>query len=248
MLRGMYVAASGMLSAAARHEVNSVNLANLQTPGYKARQVALGTFFEYMMRANAAHGGSPVGPVASGPAVAASVADMRQGSLQQTQRPLDLAVQGPGFFMIQTGDGVAYTRAGEMRLNDDGLLVTAEGYPVWTDAGFIRLPHDRVTITPQGAVIVDGNTVARIRLVRFAEPERLTRADGGYFLANAWSGAPQDDDESLIVQGMLETANVETDAAMVDMLHALRVYEASQQALRVQDALLGLAANDLARF
>ncbi|HEX6989889.1 MAG TPA: flagellar hook-basal body complex protein, partial [Bacillota bacterium] len=119
MIRGLYASAAAMMSHALRHEINSANLANLHTPGYKARRPVLGEFGQLFLH-RLGNSVVPMGVVGLGPAVTAIDNDVTQGALRETGRPFDLALEGPGFFAVDTPEGVRYTRSGDFRLAADG--------------------------------------------------------------------------------------------------------------------------------
>lgn len=247
MVRGLYLSAAAMLSHSLRHELNSANLANLNTPGYKARRAALGEFGQMLL--NRLEGGAvPIGAVGFGPAIATVDNDLNQGTLVETGWELDVALQGDGFFAVQTPEGVRFTRAGDFRRSPDGLLVTAEGHPVLGVNGVLRIADERVAISSSGEVVAGDRTIGRLRLAAFANPEFLERSVGGTFAPTDAAGAEQAASSAIVLQGFLENANVDAAAATVEMMAAFRAFEANQQAIRIQDETLRLAANELARF
>src|SRR5690606_28887679 len=211
-----------MLSHSLRHEINSVNLANLNTPGYKARRPALGEFGQLLLH-RLDGSAVPVGVVGLGPAVAAVDNDVTQGALRETGRPLDLALEGPGFFVVLTPEGARYTRAGDFRRAADGTLVTAEGYIVLRETG-------------------------RLQVITSHVPEKAQRDAAGTFIPTTESGPPVPAAGYRVRQGFLEEANVDAVRAAVEMIDAFRAYEASQRVIQVHSETLRLAATELARL
>lgn len=247
MIRGLYVSAAGMLSHSLRHEINSVNLANLNTPGYKARRPALGEFGQLLLH-RLDGSAVPVGVVGLGPAVAAVDNDVTQGALRETGRPLDLALEGPGFFVVLTPEGARYTRAGDFRRAADGTLVTAEGYIVLGEAGPLRVDDEPVTVEPDGTVYSGTRRAGRLQVITFPVPEKAQRDAAGTFIPTTESGPPVPAAGYRVRQGFLEEANVDAVRAAVEMIDAFRAYEASQRAIQVHSETLRLAATELARL
>lgn len=249
MIRGLYVSASGMLSHSLRHEINSANLANAQTPGYKARRPILGDFQRLFISQLTAGGGSyPVGMAGTGPAVAGIINDTSQGPLRETGRELDVALQGPGFFVVETPQGIRYTRAGDWRADEAGRLVTAEGFFVLGETGYITVGTGPVTFSPDGTVFVAGELAGRLQVVDFPAPAALEPSISGTFAPSVQAGAAFPAQDTVVRQGFLEEANIDVSSSMVEMLAALRAYEAGQQAIQVQNETLRLAVNELGRL
>ncbi|HEY8449569.1 MAG TPA: flagellar basal body rod C-terminal domain-containing protein, partial [Bacillota bacterium] len=161
---------------------------------------------------------------------------------------LDLALEGPGFFVVQTPAGPAYTRSGDFRLDADGRLVTAEGFAVLGERGEIILPSPEVTVAPDGTIFAGDDELGRLRLVTFVAPEFLERSGSGTFTATAASGPPVPDGATRVHQGFLEGANGSVVSLAVELLASLRAYEASQQAVRLQSEALRLASTELGRI
>lgn len=252
MIRGLYASAAAMLSSGIRHEVASANLANAATVGYKARFPVIGDFQRlliYNLSAYRKVGAVPIGVGGTGPAVTAITNHVSQGPLRETNRPLDVALEGPGFFVVQTPEGLRYTRAGDWRTDEAGRLVTAEGFPVLGESGFITIGTGTPQISTDGTVMVNGQNVGRLQIVTFPQPEHLLPSIAGTLAATADSGAALPVGAEVIVrQGFLEEANTDIVNAMVELLSSFRAYEASQQAVQAQNETLRLAVNELGRL
>lgn len=177
-----------------------------------------------------------------------------QGDLKYTENPLDLAIEGDGFFQILLPTGeTAYTRAGSFKLNSSGQVVTPDGYPLQPP---ITIPPDTVQITvePDGtvSVIQAGSTtptqVGSIQLVHFPNPSGLKSIGKNLFLETDASGAPitgtpGENGLGTIAQGFLEMSNVRVVEEMVNMIAAQRAYEASSKTIITSDQMLGTAVN-----
>ncbi len=169
-----------------------------------------------------------------------SVADMgknlSQGRVRRTGEPLDIALVNPdGYFSITTPQGERYTRAGNFHLNQDKQLVTAEGFPVNGKEGPIVIEGNELEVSGDGSVIVDGQRIGGMRIVTFPFPDRLQKL-GNSLMApvDAENNARILEDVNL-VQGSLESSNVDSFKEMTRMIQANRAYASMQRALRSAD-------------
>ena len=167
--------------------------------------------------------------------------------MDRTGNPLDLALAGDGFFVISTPDGERFTRNGHFTLTNEGVLTTADGNAVMGEGGEIRLPAGTTNIGPDGTISVDGQTVGKLRIARFADPSALVRAGSSLFAVGTPGVEPEDMDNPALRQGMLERSNVSTIEEMVSMITTFRFYEADQRAVQMQDGALGRVVNELGR-
>ncbi len=249
-MRGLYNAAGSMLVSQARLENISNNLANLNTPGYKRYEVMLRTFPEVLLyrteKAGAA-GGIPRGPMgiaAENIAVEETVCIHLPGAPRLTERPLDIALQEPGFFVVDTPTGPAYTRDGHLQLSADGTLINSQGFPIMGEEGPITLGMENPEIGRSGHIFQEGRPVDRIRVVTFDSYERLQK--DGYNLFRAGEGmVPRAVNAETVFQGYLEESNADLSRQMTDLVKVRRCYEAAQKISQVYDRLLSRAANDL---
>ena len=210
-------------------EVVANNIANIDTNGFKAD---FSLFEEYLM-SGARNGGlrmadSRVSFVRD----RGTLIDLNQGPLQRTGSPLDLAINGDGFLVIQTPQGERYTRNGAFEINSQGELVTSEGYQVVGDGGPITFQNQDtgITINPEGTISVkdpSNTTVAiirgQLRVVSFAQPQRLEKEGGSTFTAPADMPASPSTN-SKVVQGALEKSNVRPIIEMSRMIEISRSY------------------------
>jgi len=252
----IYLAASAALAYEKRLEVVANNLANLNTAGFKRDNVS---FQAYMLN----NAGSPVPVNPPYPQTASpesfwvefkSRTDFSPGFLRQTGNPFDLAINGKGFFSVQSPDGELYTRRGNFSLSPDGMLVTQEGWPVMGDGGEIRVATGNsnrraldVTIGEDGVLQVNGSKVGRLRVSDFTTSDGLTKVNGCYFKPGSGQGAPEPMEDARISQGFLEMANVEAVQAMTEMIEINRGYESYQRVIRAIDDLNSKSINDVGR-
>jgi flagellar basal-body rod protein FlgF len=223
-------------------DITANNLANLRTTGYKAEKVL---FEEYVQRQT-----SPQTPPNQMSSVVqlGTFTDYRIGNFEHTGNPLDFAIQGDGFFAVQTPDGTRYTRGGSFRLDETGQVVTQDGLPV-LDAGgsAVQLPPNAASITVggDGQIAVDGSVVGQIGVLQFADPQSLVREGSGLF--SATGAQPVQAEDSSVIQGMLEGANVQPVLEITRMMDILRNFEAAQQMVDSQHELARSAISKIAK-
>lgn len=225
MDRGLYVAAAGMRAEQTRQDQLASDLANVGTPGYK-RDRTVQTSFGEMLVANT-RTGQVVGRVGLGPYAEATVTDIRPVAPRETGEPLDFAIEGDGFFAVQTDEGVRYARSGRFTAAADGTLTDAGGNAVLgRDGRPVRVGAD-------GTVPAD-----RIGVTLLTDP--VKRGEG------LFAGTPGGDGAAGAVrQGFLEASGVDPTRAMVDMIASLRAFEAGQKSITTIDETLGRAASQV---
>jgi flagellar basal-body rod protein FlgG len=169
--------------------------------------------------------------------------DLQPGTLKSTSESLHLAVEGPGFFVIETPQGEALTRRGDFRLDRDSRLVTQTGLPVLGEGGAIHLAGTP-TIAPDGAVSVAGEIVAQVRIAQVAPESRLTPLGGDLYSA---ATLPDTDQAARVRQGFLEASNVESVQEMVRLIETMRHFETVQRFVRGYDDMEGKAISELGK-
>ncbi|MBI9076814.1 MAG: flagellar hook basal-body protein [Desulfatibacillum sp.] len=205
---GTIYAVRGFSEQFREFEVISNNLANVSTPGFK-RDLYAAT--------NAEDG--------------CTVPDMSEGPVQHTGNDLDFAIQGEGFFEVQTPQGLRYTRQGRFLLNSENEIVNPSGHKLMSDRGDPIVVEDGpISVGPDGKIMVDGNELETIGVVSFANPKMLTKAGSNYYLPGAAAGEKQERPEGTTVnQGALEQSNVIVPQEMVKMMESLRTFETFQK-------------------
>lgn len=236
METGLSLAGAGMVSREARHDALCENVANLSTPGYKATRV-----FSEVLRET-----QETAPSLQDVARAQKVyTDYSQGMIEPTGRDLDLALEGEGFFVIQTPDGERYTRNGNFSLDSQGRLATANGDLVLADSGPVTLEGGRLSVGADGLLIADGRNVGKLRIVNVTSPEALERAGHCQFMIRDEAAVQPAAATTTVRQASLERSNVEGIDEMVRMMTLLRQYEASQRAFKIQNDATRRVVNDL---
>ena len=172
--------------------------------------------------------------------------DLQQGTFRETGRPLDLGLDGPGFFVVQTAAGERLTRGGSMRLDAAGRLTDADGWPLLTGDGPLVVHGAEVEVEVDGTVLVDGATAGRLRLVEAAAPGTLRKVGGGRYLPGGALGdvVPE---RTRVRQGALEETNVSPLASMVDLTNIQRAYAANVEVLKAMDGVLEVVTNQVGR-
>jgi flagellar basal body rod protein FlgG len=226
-----------MEAAARQHDVIAQNLANSQVPGYRRQLIRHGTFesqFDDAMK-------SEVERQALGTHSGDVVTDFSQGILEQTGSPLDVALQGGGFFVIEGPQGPLYTRNGAFVVNSDGRLVTHDNLPVQGNGGDIMIPEGisptSVQITEDGRLLADGEEIAQLDLVDFNDRQQLRQVGTTVFQAS--DGAVTTTAEGRLVQGFRERSNVSPIQELVDLIAAQRRQEAAQKSMTLLSEAVG---------
>ena len=231
-----YLIGSQMSSLIDSLDVVASNVANANTAGFKR---SLSQFTTVLAAAQAA--GKDPGGLATAwedwPALDGSWLDLSQGPVQRTGRPLDLAIQGEGFFVVDTPEGRRYTRKGRMHLNTSKELVDGAGNRFQSDSGPLSIPDDArdVTIGPDGSVVADEEELGRLMVVEFAQPELLVKEGSATFRNDGPLPTPVI--ETQVIQGAIEQSNVNPVHEMVALMSILRAYEAAARIMKRSDSL-----------
>ena len=224
MERGLYIAASGMVSEMARQDLIANDLANASTPGYKADRAVQGSFGDLMLRNTQT--GAQVGPLGMGSRIERQVTDLTAAPLRETGEPLDFAVEGDGFFAVSTAQGVRYTRDGQFSAAANGTLVDQRGNQVLGPNGQpVRVGADGKV--PEASVGVFAVTNARKVGDALLQGTAAGRATGQ------------------VRSGALEGSGADPVRAMTDMIASLRAFESGQKVITTIDSTLQKAANQV---
>lgn len=252
MVRGLYLAGTGMLVQRSKMDVITNNIANADTLGYKQDALVSRSFEDMLIsRMNdpsVLNLTKEVGPLGTGIHIDEVFTSFAQGTPEQTGISTDLCLVGNAFFVVNTPAGERYTRAGNFTLDAEGNLLDANGNQVQGEGGNIQLTSDRFLVTETGDIydLDTGNQAGKLRLVGFEEPQGLRKAGDNYFTD---SGAgPKDPENAQVLQGYIESSNVNIAEEMVDMIITSRSYESNQRSARMIDETLERAVNDIAKF
>jgi flagellar basal-body rod protein FlgF len=242
MIKGIYTSASGMLPRMLKQEIFSNNMANVNTTGFKSDDVFM------QVLDNASEDLTLTGEPWEKPMVDGIYTEFEQGSLERTDGNKDVALEGSGFFAIETESGEKYTRAGNFSVSAQGILIDGHGNPVLSDSGPIPVIGNDIAIDADGNISVDGANIAKLKVIDFDKPYKLTKTDGGYFAPATSDIVPKAALDCKVRQGYLEKSNVNVIGVMVDMLASFRAYEAGQKAIQSQDETLEKAVTELGRI
>lgn len=246
MIRGLYAAASGMLAESLRTDATANNLANVNTAGFKKDAAVNKAFADLLIERINDGPVQPVGNLGTGAEVDEMVTIHTQGMMRHTGNDLDLAIEGAGFFAVETPAGVRYTRNGAFTRNSLGELTTLDGHAVLTaGGGRLLLDGGNIAVGEEGIVSVDGIEAGRLRLAAFAD-EKLLVKEGDSLFRDAGAGEMQA--TGRVRQGLLEMANVNTVAEMVNLINGYRAYEINAKAVQAHDQLLDKAVNEVGKI
>lgn len=234
---GYYSACAGLAAQQQAIELVAHNLANLSTSGYRGQQMT----FRSVLAGNAMVTANPLNVAVNNFGVLNGTRlDLTSGSLAPTGNPLDAAIAGPGFFAVQSGQEVLYTRAGSFHVASTGRLVTADGDAVLGQVGSITLPNGNVAISSDGTISVDGNVIDRLNLAEFPPGARLTAVGNSSYSAPPGAATPAV--ESTVRQGMVEGSNVSAMDGVVQLITVQRNTELLSRAMSAFDSQLNQTA------
>jgi flagellar basal-body rod protein FlgF len=221
----MYKALSGAMTQMRKLDVASQDLANVNTSGYKGQRLA---FNEVLA------GGLPVGRRAGGfVAVGDQRTNFAPGQHQSTGNPFHLAIDGEGYFVVETPRGERYTRSGGFTLAADGTIITAQGEPLLSEGGAMQATGSKLEIGLDGTVRSENGEIGKLRIVRFIDNRLVTKEGANLFRAEAANvediGAPR------VAQGNLEQSNVSPIDSMVGMITIQRQFDAYERAMKLMD-------------
>jgi flagellar basal-body rod protein FlgG len=259
MIRALSTAATGMEAQQTRLDVTANNIANTSTHGFKRSRAEFSDLMYQTQRAPGAATGAgteaPTGlQVGLGVRTVATQRMHSQGELRQTSRPLDVAIEGRGFYPVTLPSGeVAYTRDGAFKIDSEGQLVNAEGYPL---AGDISIPPDaqNITIGADGTVtvVVPGESTpveaGQIQVAAFPNESGLESIGRTLYRETSASGAavvgpPGENGTGHLAQGTLEMSNVNVVEEMIDLISGQRAYEINSRVVKAADEMLAQASN-----
>ncbi|RJQ13388.1 MAG: flagellar basal-body rod protein FlgF [Nitrospiraceae bacterium] len=235
MYKGIYIALSGAVQKQRYMDIFAQNVANAATAGYKKERIS---FKDYLI------------PVDNKPPFITDgrtmtetsrvVTDFSKGTLMRTDNPLDIAINGEGFFALE---GNRYTRNGNFRIDNEGYLATQDDVKVLGSGGPIAVQGKKIDVGASGEVFVDDISVGKLKVVDFSDRNTLKKLSGGVFRADV----PGEELQANISQGYLEASNVEAIKEMVQMITSLREFEAYQKMIQAFDEAASKVTNEMGR-
>ncbi len=239
---------AGALTQEMRLDVLANNIANVNTAGFKEDRVfQLPQTSESVWKNTPAQQNISLDNLSSLPV--STFTNFDQGSLKETGNTLDMALDGDGFFAVQTPGGVRYTRRGSFALSQNGVLVTQEGYPVLgKNRGEIQINGRNVVVDSSGAVFVDNASVDSLDIVGFSNKNTLMKVGDSLY-------SPQDPNDqgtptttAQVHQGFIESSNVDSIKAMTEMIDVLRGYESYQKVIQSMNETTSKTVNDVGKM
>lgn len=260
MNEALYISATGMHAQQTQVDTIANNLANIGTVGFKKSRVAFEPLLPHVIpHATLDAGGEggmslPTSYQGTGVAMPLLTPDFSAGEMKQTQRELDIAIKGSGFFEVELPDGTrGYSRHGALTVNQDGMLVTAAGLPL---SAAVQIPADMesIVISEDGRIrakqqgVEELTDIGFLELAQFVNEAALQPAGDNLYLATEASGEasranPGENGAGTIVQGYLEASNVQMVEELTNLMVAQRAYEANSKVLQAADELLSIVNN-----
>ncbi|MGM0446153.1 MAG: flagellar basal-body rod protein FlgF [Bacillota bacterium] len=246
MIRGLYTSASAMQTNLKRMDVTSNNLANVDTDGYKKDGTVQRTFSEMLISRHDNNGKEELGALGTGVEVDESYTNFKEGNIQHTNNKLDLAVQGSGFFTLQTPEGIRYSRNGNFYLNNENQVVDSHGNFLLNQNNepIQIVPGREISIDNQGQIFLGELEGETINLVDFENYDQLTKIGNNLYQTEGDIEEIEPEGSS-IMQGYLEGSNVNVVEEMASMIEVTRAYESNQKVIQTIDNTLDKAVNDV---
>jgi len=273
-LKNIWVPLSGAIAQQRNVETIANNLANSNTPGFKKDKLAFKEQLTILQKGlQAADIDIPhkefapedfyrsFGAENAKVKVDGSYTDHRQGDLRHTGNPLDLAINGPGFFELSTPNGLRFTRKGTFSLSGEGYLVNEKGFPVLSKLGtlpegessgpakrILKIMGKKVSLNHSGEIFVDGKKLTNLSIVEFKDIAALKKEGNSLFINNYPENLVTDVKKSTLHQGFLEGSNVNPLEEMAALIKASRHFESIQQVMKAYDNISGKAVNEISKF
>lgn len=234
MTGGLHAAGSAMSAFATRHDVISNNLANVSTAGFARED----TYLEHTRRIDERPFDAPA---------VLTRTSLTAGSPILTGNPLDLSLEGSGFFTLITDKGERFARTLSLRVDGEGFLRDDAGRAVLGENGLMHVGDAIPSVEADGTVLLDGEPLDRLKIATFAHGDDLVRGAEGLYVPRTGRVPDQAAARPLVQAGQIEGSAVQAIPELVEMIEAMRAYEAAASAVRATDASLQRAVNDIAR-
>jgi flagellar basal-body rod protein FlgF len=259
MVKSIYTPLSGALAQEKVMDILANNLANMNTVGFKGDSVTFAMlkpepeakYTEPLPPANFKLDMEKLLPLKGNEISYVGVAgihrDVSNGSAIATKNPLDLMIEGKGYFAVHTADGIRFTRAGDLQLDAEGILATKQGDPILGEKGVVAMRNTGAEINSKGEVYLDGKLVDKLQIYEFADEQQLERVGLNYYIHSG----PEDNVKKVefanVRQGFLESSNVNAIKNLTAMILAHRSFESYQKAIQNYDDMMRRSSNDLGR-
>ncbi len=240
----LYVALSRQSALRRQMDTVSNNLANMSTTGFRGERMM---FVEHLVKTDG--GESLINKRLAYTRDIATLTDTTSGPIETTGNPLDVAIQGEGYFVIQSPEGERYTRNGRFQLDNSGQLVNQLGQAVLAEGGapVVFAPEDtEIVISRDGTISTNNGELGKLRIVKFENDQDLERTAGAQFITDDIN-PPQDVEDANLIQGTLEGSNIEPIIEMTNMINVHRAYDSVRSFIDREDERQKKMINDLAR-
>jgi len=255
LIKGWYTAASGMMTQMSRQDVIANNIANAATSGYK-KQMSLSRAFPDMLISrlesttdlgNPSHNIHTIGRLGTGVGLEEISTDLSVGNLAKTDVPTDFSLAQTGsYFVVETEQGERYTRNGAFKINSEGGLTDSQGNPVLDENNRHIMISGEFSVDRTGVIsFADGTAAVTLKVLQFDDPQKLQRIGDNLYSneeGSTMSASPASRD---ILQGYLESSNVNAIMEMVDLLSVVRAYESLQKVVQAEDETAGVAIDQV---
>lgn len=246
MINGIYLATSGMNVEQKRMDILSNNLANINSIGYKKKQVDFAVFDERLFSNISSD--SKLGVLTSGSIIENTSINLSSGSLKLTENPYDFAINGNNFFVVESEEGQFLTKNGSFGLDSENFLINQDGYYVLGDRGRINISEaGDLFVDYYGNIFSNGELVDKFKITSVENGDDLLIDSNSYFKLRDGIGEIEDK-EVIIKQGFLESSNVNGIDEMVEIISVTRSYEACQKAIKMQDESLSRVINETGKI
>ena len=240
----LYSAAAAMNATERWQDLVADNLSSASVPGARQQEISFSAVQAGLASGTPGAAGSSFVIPSAG-----STINFQQGELKATGGNMDLALEGPGFFSVQMPDGsTAYTRDGEFKLNNQGQLISKQGYPVVSDGAALTFDPNNtapISISPEGQVSQGADLKGKIAVTEFGNLQALTMANGGFFRADSAQAQPKAATATGVRQGFVEASNTSPTLAMASLITSMRMFETNQKVMLMQSDRMSKAITEL---
>lgn len=249
MSRGIYTLASGMLTQQRKIDISSNNIANMNTAGYKKEQAVTSNFGNLLINKYKQNGiykeATPINNVSAIRTVVENNTIHSQGALEETGNMTDFAIKGSGFFAVDKGGQVLYTRNGSFNIDQEGYLILEGIGRVQGEFGDIYIGTDKFNFVEDGSIIVDDEVIDNIAVYDFSDYNSLNKFGEGMFVSSV---PPELVDYPVIAQNTVERSNVDLTEELTGILSSQRALQTAAQALKIYDMVNDKAVNEIGKI
>jgi len=249
MSRGFYALTSGMLTQQRKIDISGNNLANINTAGYKKEQAVTSNFGNLLINKYKQNGiieeTTPIGSVSTIRAIIGNNTVHSMGALEETGNATDFAIMGAGFFAVDSGGQILYTRNGSFNIDDEGYLALSGIGRIQGEFGDIYIGGDKFDFLPDGSIMIEGEEEDKIAVYNFLDYNSLRKFGEGMFLADR---SPELVEYPVISNKTIERSNVDITEELTSMLASQRALQTASQAFKIYDMINDKAVNEIGKI